>query len=205
MKKIFLFLFLLVPAIIYCQNTHEIHFKITDSVVVKKEYPYATKINLEINVPNFQDTFFLYYFYKHISSFICSYQTDIAYIIENKNSEIIKRQNNVSLYPYSGEDKRNARIGIFINSKQQIIRKKLSWKKKKEYNFAKYEINSSKQSVVLYLLLSVFHRDLPKGEYYLYLYYSFQPEPQYIYKEIVNDSRTFKGSIVSNKIKLIVE
>jgi len=132
----------------------------------------------------------------------------IAYIVEDKNHEIIKCQSDAFsiLYPYpSPEDKRNQSIGIFVNSKQKIISKKLSPKQKKEYNLAKLEVNSPQQEIALYLLLSAYHSDLPKGDYYLYLTYSFKPGWQYVYKEIVNDMRTFKGSIVSNKVKLIVE
>jgi len=62
MKKIIILLLLFTSATVYSQQTHEINFRIIDSVVIKKEYPYATKINLEINVSDFQNTVFLYWF-----------------------------------------------------------------------------------------------------------------------------------------------
>ena len=51
MKKFILLISFFTPIILYCQNTHDISFRITDSVVIKKNYPYATKINLKISVP----------------------------------------------------------------------------------------------------------------------------------------------------------
>ena len=79
-------------------------------------------------------------------------------------------------------------------------------------------INSNeKQSIVLYPLLGNHHYNLPKGEYYLYFVYAFVPPntelrhgpvtsppiPQF-FRDIANDSRTFKGYFVSNKVKLVV-
>ena len=207
----------------YCQNTHDIIFRITDSVVIKKSYPYATKINLEISVSDWQDMFFLYYFHKCVASYEWSVQSKevfisqvvttivpqfLQYIIVDDNHQI------VDIYPgffdllYIKRSKGHRKcygIGTFVNSKQKIIRRKLKPKERLEYDFAKFEVNSSKQNVSRYLLLSIFHYDLPKGEYWLYLTYSFNPGWQYFYQEIANDSRTFKGSVVSNKVKLIVE
>ena len=74
MKKTTILLFLFIPVIIYCQNTHEINFRITDTVIIKKNYPYATKVNVEINVRNFQDTFFLYPTLQTFKSDIGIYQ-----------------------------------------------------------------------------------------------------------------------------------
>ena len=208
MKKATILLFLLIPVIIFCQNTHNINFKIIDSVVVKKRYPYATKVNLEVSVSDFQNVVFLYHFYNPVNSFRSkTAQLSLEYIIEDKNHEIIKPKSDTFsiLYPYSVEDKRNALIGIFVNSKQKILSKKLNPQQKDEYNLAKQEINNPQQEVALYLLLSVYHSDLSKGEYYLYLTYSFNPGWQYVLKDITNDPRTFKGSVISNKVKLIVE
>jgi len=219
MKKTTLLLFLLVPIIIYCQNTHEINFKITDSVVIKKDYPYATKINLEINIPDFQEAFFLYYFDKCVRSYALSEQYILSnplvvlfdpemlqYVITDKNHEIIEQQSGSRNFSsYSSVNRKRNRIGTFVNSKQKVIIKELNYKQRLKYNLAKYKINKPKQNVALYLLLSEYHPDLPKGEYYLYLTYFLNPYSVYISKEVATDNRIFKGYIVSNKVKLIVE
>ena len=51
MKTYIISLFLFLPIIIYGQNSHEIFMSITDTVIIKKDYPYATKVNVKINVP----------------------------------------------------------------------------------------------------------------------------------------------------------
>jgi hypothetical protein len=220
MKKISIFLFLFLPAINYGQNTYTIIFKITDSVVLKKNYPYATKVNLEINVPGFQETLFLYRFNKCVGSYALSQHTletvtpysfspyfdylSLQYVVENENYEIIESDSvliNI-INKKTPTFRVREHIGTFVNSKQQIIRKELkNYKKRKEYNLAKYEISSTKQNVALYLLLSVYHKDLPKGDYYLYLTYFLSPSWQFVYD--INDST--KGRTVSNRVKLIVE
>ena len=203
-------------------------------MIVKRDYPYATKINLEITTLDFQNTIFLYLFPNCIGSTDRLGYNDLSddkkekyaplidkgmitldffepigfqYVLEDKNHQIVKIYSGFFnlLYPYSPEDKRNKDIGTFVDSKQKIIRKKLKPKKRLEYNFAKYEVNNSRQNISIYLLLSIYHKDLPKGEYWLYLTYSYNPAPNCYYQEIANDSRTFKGKIVSNKVKLIVK
>jgi len=236
MKKIVLLVLLATPAIMYCQNTHEISFRITDSVIVKKDYPYATKINLEISVPDFQNTFYLYSFpnyidatdrlgYDNLSEDIKELYAPMLekgmislnffesmgsnYVLEGENGKIIKIYfdffNLLCREMPKGRRIPCDGIGTFINSKQKIIRKKINPKERLEYNFAKYEVNNSRQNISIYLLLSIYHKDLPKGVYWLYLTYSYNPAPNCYYQDIVNDSRTFKGKIVSNKVKLIVE
>ena len=214
MKKMIISL-LLLPVILYCQNAYDLNLIITDSVIVKKNYPYATKVNVEINTPNFQEPFCLYYFNKLVGSF--AYYNDylkenvippmiLQYIIENENHEIIKYQGTLYLtYKNLEIFYRYKRVVIIVNSKQKIVSKKISYKKKEIANLAKYEVHSSKQKTILNLLLSVYHQDLPKGEYYLYLTYAFNPVLQNEIKDISNYSSTFRGSIVSNKVKLIVE
>ena len=221
MKKTTILLCLFLPAIIYCQNTHEINFRITDTVIIKKNYPYATKVNLEVSVPDFQEPFSLYYFYKCVRSNALSKQTILSnplelfyesemlqYVIEDKNQEIIEQQSGIpsrNLYSHTFGGYIRIRIGTFVNSKNIIIKKKLKPKQQLEYGLAKYEIKKTIQNVALYLLLSEYHSDLPKGEYYLYLTYYLTPYSAYIPKEIATNNKIFKGYIVSNKVKLIVE
>jgi len=213
MKKPFLLIFLLLPAIIYSQNSYEFFFRITDSVIVKKDYPYATKINLEISVPDFQYAFFIYDFPKCVASHEWSAQRKeffdsqgvnsiapriLQYVIIDENNEIIEYSSDYFslLCKYLPIDTRFERMSTFVNSKQKILRKKLKLKKRFENNLAKYEINNQKQNVTLYLLLSVYHHDLPKGEYWLYLTYR---SGQSFY------STSVQNNVVSNKVKLIVE
>ena len=74
------------------------------------------------------------------------------------------------------------------------------------YDLAQYEIANKKQRVTIYPLLGSFHHYLPKGEYYLYFVYAFNPKPRFILKDIpIIDHRIFKGNFISNKVKLIVE
>ena len=67
-KKIFI-IFFCVPIILFCQNPFRIDIKIADSLVVKKKYPSATKINVEINFPDFHDTMYFYLFNKCVYAF----------------------------------------------------------------------------------------------------------------------------------------
>jgi len=223
MKKIILLILILTPAIIYSQSKSEIIFKIIDSVIVKKNCPYATKINLEISVPDFQDTIFLYRFFKCIGSYALSahaqevlnsygaypnfgfdYMT-MEYVIENEDYEVIDSDSvffnilNKKIRTFRTRES----IGTFVNSKQQIIRKKLNDRQRIKYNLAKYKISKPKQNVALYLLLCEYHPNLPKGEYYLYITYYFSPSWQSILN--VNDTKIFKHKVVSNRVKLIVE
>ena len=209
---------------------HEIKLTIIDTVIVKRDYPFATKINAQINVPDLHDTMFMYNFYRCVgSSDFFYYNKDyyeklyldeessgmsispghsvgLKYVLEDENHEIMNTYSDYFslLYKYPDDDARNDITGIFVNSRQKIIRKKLNWKKEDDYVLAKYEINCQSQIVTLNLLLSVYHNNLPQGEYYLYLFYSFNPGPKYYRKDLEND-RTFNGTIVSNKIKLIVK
>jgi len=212
MRKTILLIFLLHFTILYCQNTQDIFFKITDSVIKKRDYPYATKINLEISVPDFQYSFFLYNFPKSVASYewsvqrkknlvyqgVASNESRMQYIIEDENHEIIEYTSDyfTLLCKYLPIDARFERMGTFVSSKHKIIRKKLKLKERLEYKFAKFEINSSKQNVPLFLLLSIYHHDLPKGEYWIYLSYS----PTQSFYSTSNPER-----IISNKVKLIVE
>jgi len=186
------------------QNTHEVNIIIKDTLIKGRDYPYATKVNIEINVINFQNTVFLYYFHNPVSS-LGGY--GLSYILEDKNHNRIQiRPDFYSiLYKDPTSEPKCMSTGFYVNSKQKIIRKNVPGRKSNDYDLAKYEVISSKQNDAVYLMLSWYHKDLPKGEYYLYLTYSFNPKPQYQLKYIVNDSRTFKGNIVSNKVKLIVE
>ena len=223
MKKIIFLILILTPAIIYSQSKSEIIFRITDSVVVKKSYPYATKINLEISVSDFQDTIFLYRFFKCIGSYALSAHTQeilnsygtypnfgfdymtLEYVIENENYEVIESDSvffnilNKKTHTFRTRES----IGTFVNSKQQIIRKKLNYKQRLKYNLAEYKIDKPKQNVAIYLLLCEYHKDLPKGEYYLYLTYYLSPSWHFILN--IDDFKAFKGKVVSNKVKLIVE
>ena len=225
--KLIIIVLLFIPIIIFGQNSHEVYLTITDTVIIKNNYPYATKVNLEINAPDLQDTYILYSFRKCVGSMDFYERNDnmkafmrnmgisipstiifpgLTYIVEDEKQQKINTYPYFSLlYKYPITDPRNENIGIFVNSNQKIIRKKLNDKKINDYNLARYKITRQNTSTTLYLLLSVYHNDLPKGEYYLYLGYSFNPSPQYVLQGVANDNKTFRGTVVSNKVKLIVK
>jgi len=202
-SSLFLIFLFFVATTAIAQNTHEINFRIVDSVIIKKNYPYATKVNLEISVQDFQNKIFLYQFDKCVSS--CGRLT--YFVKDEDQQEVAMYQDWYSLlYKDPKNEPKCQSTGFFVNSRQKIIRKQIPHRKQNNYDFAKYEINAKQQKITLYLLLSIFHKDLPKGKYYLYLvYYSDGPGSASVFQDINNDNRTFKGSVVSNKVKLIVE
>ena len=218
-SNLFLILSFFFTTTVIAQNTHEINLSITDSVIirkqVKKNYKYAIKVNAEINVKNLQDSIFLYSFNKYVSSTYVindlhpdrykKHSTGLLYVIEDKNNNIIAPPMPTLPDTEAKNIIKRMHECIFVTPKLKIKRRLLSTEELRDYVLKKYVINSSNQSLELYPLLGEYHYDLPKGEYYLYLAYSFQPSWQHVYKEIVNDPRTFKGWVVSNKVKLIVK
>ncbi|MCL2291135.1 MAG: hypothetical protein FWC34_10640 [Bacteroidetes bacterium] len=131
----------------------------------------------------------------------------LFYVLEDENHQIVVWYPDwySLLYKDPKNEPKCMSTGFFVNSKQKIIRRRVPDRKSNDYDLAKYEISKQIQKDAVYLMLGIYHKDLPKGEYYLYLYYSFEPSKRYALKDIVNDSRTFKGYFVSNKVKLIIE
>ena len=206
--------FLFIPVIIFGQNTHEINLTITDTIIFVKESTkrnrYAAKVNVEINIPNLQDSLFLYYFNKYVPT---GYYSDddpfdnwknsvdgFSFIIENKYNNILRVPFTLGgdTRKIKSREKRN-----FVDSKLKIKLRRLDDIELRDYNRSKYEIVNEKQSLVLYPLLG-HNFSLYKGEFYLYFVYAFVPNP-FFWGAIANDNSVFKGSFVSNKVKLIVE
>ena len=207
------------------QNTCEVNLSITDTVIIvkkiKKWHQYAIKVNTEITVQNLQDTLFLYNFNKYVSPsiFLNNLNSDrykkksmgLTFVIEDKNNRIMGTEHDLVSYEKDKDITRILNSRVFVTSKQKIKYRQLDAEEQRNYDLAKYEINSEKQNLELFLLFnhsfgtSNTYHNLPKGEYYLYLVYSFNPKPQFTSKEITDDPKIFKGSIVSNKVKLIVE
>ena len=218
MKAYIISLFLFIPVIIFGQNTHEINLTITDTVITVKKSTkrnkYAAKVNVKINVPDLEDTLSLYFFNKYIPAgsfsgeepfdeFYKSTYIGLNYIVEDKNHNVIRVRtiSGGSIY----QEKR-----IFVTSKQRIKLKKLNKEQQHNYDLAKYEIINEQQCLESYPLLSgVTTNVLSKGEYYLYFVYVFKSEFPYVglfeAEEVAKNSRIFKGSFVSNKVKLIVK
>jgi len=224
MKKLVIVIFLLLPMFIYCQNPYEMNLSITDTVIiakklikkkVKKSYIYAIKVNAEINAPNMQDSLFLYSFNKYVSSFSFfnnyiksnlykEISVGLMYVIEDKNNQIIIPAFELVSYKKEKDLIRNSNSRIFVSPKLRIIRRLLTEQEQRDYDLAKHVIDSKKQSLELFPLLGEYHNNLPKGEYYLYFVYSYHSNALPI-GNIADDSRTFRGYFVSNKVKLIVE
>ena len=219
MKAWIISLFLLMPVIILGQNPIEINLSITDTVITVKKNTnknrYAAKANVEINVPDLQDTLFIYLFNKYVSA---GFYRDIEpfdnykeksaeglnFILEDKNHHIIENRLTLVSYVNFKAETRAMRTRAFVNSKLEIKNKVLNDIELRNYRLAKYEITNETQSLVLYPLLGR-NFILSKGEYYLYFVYVFNPEFPYIgfSASIASDSRTYKGAFVSNKVKLI--
>ena len=96
----------------------------------------------------------------------------------------------------------------FVTTKMQIEKRLLNNFEQRVYDLAKYEIVNEIQDLILYPLIGR-HQSLRKGEYYIYIVYVFKPEFPYVglfeAESVAKNSRIFKGSFVSNKVKLIVE
>ena len=219
----FLFVFFIYSAI-YCQNTHEINFRITDSEVVLKQYPNATKINAEIIVQDLPDTLFLYYFNKCVSPsyFISDWRSDfykektigLSCVIVDNNNHIISQTLTHAQLKKRKDVQTMIMSRIFVSSKLIFVSKRLNMKEKFVYDLAKYKINSERQSLELFPLLIGNHYvlNLLKGEYYLYFIYSFHETrdsnsyPSYFLDNNKPDeSKIYRGYFMSNKVKLIVE
>jgi len=221
MKQIIILLILFLPFNILGQNVVSVNMSITDPVIVvkksKNRNQYAAKVNVQINVTDLTDTIFLYSFNKYVTTneFFCDMSLfdahressiGLQYIVEDKNDHIMESKfiRFVS-YKYLEDEIRSLNTRMFVSSKLKIENRLLNGIEQKDYDRAKYEINNEKQRLMLYPLLGKFHYYLPKGEYYLYFVYSFNPNLRYVQKDITNDRRIFNGSFVSNKVKLIVK
>ena len=202
-------------------NTEEINLFITDTVVIVKNSrnrnSYAAKVNVEINVPVLTDTIFLYSFNQYVitNEFFCDMSPfdahekssiGLQYIVEDKNNHIME-DNLIRFvsYTYRRGAIKSMNSRWFVTSKQKIKHRLLNDIERTDYDRAKYKICNEKQNLTLYPLLGSFHFNLPNGEYYLYFVYSFNPSLRSVKSDIIYDSRTFKGSFVSNKVKLIVK
>ena len=206
MKTYIISLFLFLSATVWGQNAFEINLSITDSVLILKENrknnQYAVKVNVEINVPNLQDTLFLYFFKKYVPTISFNdrdpfdyYKNSVIglnFIVEDKN-EYIMISKGMSLPP-------PLRTRAFVTSKLKIKYKALNDFKIRNYDLAKYIITNEKQSLILYPLLGEY-LNLSKGEYYLYFVYAFNA-PDTSGKD---NGKRFIGNFVSNKVKLIVK
>ena len=221
MKQIIILLILFLPFNILGQNVVSVNMSITDPVIVvkksKNRNQYAAKVNVQINVTDLTDTIFLYSFNKYVTTneFFCDMSffdahrgssIGLQYIVEDKNDHIMESKfiRFVS-YKYLEDEIRSLNTRMFVSSKLKIENRLLNGIEQKDYDRAKYEINNEKQRLMLYPLLGKFHYYLPKGEYYLYFVYSFNPNLRYVQKDITNDRRIFNGSFVSNKVILIVK
>lgn len=223
--KKMLFIFLLFSYIqIVAQNLHEVNLSITDTVIVikkdKKSFRCPIKVHAEINAPNLQDTLFLYLFNKSVPPlpFFSDLSSDryktnsigLAFVVESTDNHIITPEFEFVSYAKEKDDIKNTNSRVFVSSKQKIEYRQLDEKEKHNYDMAKYEISSEKQNLELYLIFhytlgtSNTYYNLPKGEYYLYLLYSYNSD-LLLNNSITNDLRIFKGYFFSNKVKLIVK
>ena len=226
MRAIIISLLLFIPVTVWGQNAYEVNLSITDTLITVKESTrknrYAAKVNVEINIPNLQDSLFLYYFKKYVPAgsfseeepfdeFYKSTYIGLNYIVEDKNQRIMKGFVLLT-YPSFANPRTERRIinsRSFVTSKMQIEKRLLNNFEQRDYDLAKYEITNEKHSLILYALFGDHHYNLPKGEYYLYFVYVFKPEFPYVglfeAEAVAKNNRIFKGSFVSNKVKLIVE
>jgi len=228
MIRIIILLFLFLPSITLGQNTVSVNMSITDTVVVVKKSKnrsrYAAKVNVEISVPDFAESMFLFSFNKYVASneFICdmnpfdNYRESsigLQYIVEDKNNHIMKIDAITFVsYKHPVDELEIMNTRRFVSSKQKIEYRLLNDIEQSDYDRAKYKIDNGKQSLMLYPLLGSFHYYLPKGEYYLYFVYSFNnnlvhfpPATIVLDSNKPVDYKIFNGSFVSNKVKLIVK
>ena len=205
-KKNLFFIFLLF-LYTYSFAQDNINIYITDTELkIKRKYRNALKVNVEINVPNLQDSLILYRFnqYVHSSGFIIhdfskpfeafTGYSGLLYVIEDENNNVIEPFGEalVSFKYFEDEieDANRRRIERAVVLSNLKIENKLFYTfELSDYDLAKYEIVSEKQSLVLYPLYGKYHR-LPKGEYYLYFVYFYSSSIR---------------NIVSNKVKLVVK
>jgi hypothetical protein len=224
MKNFLFIIIVCIHTISYSQNTHEIIFRITDSVIILKEYPKATKFNAEIIVQNLQDNLYLYYFNKYVSpshsisdlrrDFYKETTCRLSYVIEDKNNWIISPILTHAQLRKHKEIFKNIISRTFVSSKQIFVKKQLNKIELFDYDLAKYKISSETQKLELFPLLNgdyyILH--LSKGEYYLYFVYSYQETSEnniypssFLDNNRPNEDKIFRGYFVSNKVKLIVE
>jgi hypothetical protein len=220
-QNLFIFFLLICATTAVAQNTHEINIAITDTVIIrkkiKKSYKYAIKVNAEITIPNLQDSLILYSFNKYVASPILISQfisarykettMGLTYIIEDKNDQIIVAHTDFVSYVNPKIEFKQLFGRLYVTPKLKIKRRLLSIQEEREYALAKYVINKESHNLALYPLLGEYHWDLPKGEYYLYFVYSYNkiPPSSTIESNKLCDSKIFRGWIISNKVKLLVE
>lgn len=224
MIRIFLLIVFWLPAIIFSQNSCEVSFIITDTVLVQKKVKnrdeYAIKVNVELYAPHLQDPLFLYCFNKYVPAHLFTVNMNsfempkeksigLIYVIEDTNHRIISPMNSILGGNRIILDKRP-----FVSSKQKIFYKRLDEKEEWEYDLAKYRISNVKQRLELFPLLGKYHPyKLPKGEYYLFLVYSYYGATVYfrqlssgaLNNDKLDASKIFRGCFISNKVKLVVE
>jgi len=165
MKTNIVFLLLFISTTIWSQDTFKVNLSITDTVITVKKSTnrkkYAAKVNVKINVPDLQDTLYLYWFKKYVStsSFISDMNTfdnykssniGLNYIVEDKNQHIMHAAQIIhGSYVNKRAEIRAMRTRSFVNSKLKIKGRVLNDIELRNYNLAKYEIVNEVQSLVL--------------------------------------------------------
>ena len=163
-----------------------------------------------------QDTLFFYLFNQYVptNEFVLhtdpfdafKYSIGLNYIVEDKNHNIMQAE--ILFFMSYVNVKAEIRINnsrYFVSSNQKIKFRELNKEKQRYYDLAKYEISNKNQRLGLYPLFGIYHNNLPQGEYYLYLVYSFNISDKNMTEAEANDSRTFRGNFISNKVKFIVK
>ena len=225
MRLIFSILFTFSAFFMYGQQKNIVRLEIINSVVIKERKQDAVRIEVQLsNSYKENDTLYFYKFHKYtpsipfvINSRILSEYKDrsvgLNYIIEDNQGIIIEAKDNLPPSFVNTNDEL-----YYITQKNQINEKTLKRKKVKVNNkelhdniLSKFMITGNDTIIILFPLISPYY-NLSPGKYKLYLFYSFNDTvcSNYSSQNLwdsnkPNDSMIFKGSIVSNKIDLIIK
>ena len=224
MRFIFSVLFAFNVFIVQGQHKNISRVEIINSVVIKERKQDVVRLEILLSSSDKEtDTLYFYKFYKHIPSIPFVYNLSmlnkykysslgLSYIIEDSQENIIEARDNLPPSFVNMKDELNYLAQINqVNEKTLKIKKvKLNHEESHDYHLSKLMLAGS-DTITLFPLLSSYH-NLKPGMYKLYLFYSFNetvssiPCSQSFWdKNKPNDFMIFKGSIISNKIDLIIK
>ncbi len=225
MKTISVIFFVFLFNSLYSQNYSAGNIEIKDSVVIKKKKQDVIRLNIKISCVDCKShKCYFYNFHKMVPSipFVNSSEllnkyrdssVGLNYIIEDYKGNIVLAKEN--LYPsyvdFKDEITSTLKNPLIDTNKLKLVHRIKNANVARNSILSKLILDREEKSLIVYPLLKIYH-DLSRGEYFLYLFYSFnsavEMSPPTFGIWDANkpcDKNIFRGTISSNKIKLIVE
>ena len=226
MKSYYLILLIFNVLASFGQNNNLVQIKILESVVTKKLKEDVVKITVKIVMDSCcLDSIYFYRFPFCVPSnpfvsdtsdlkLLMKSSIGLNYFIEDSKGNIISGHEEIRpIYKYMKDEIRSSYKIIKLNKKRLTITHEDAENLEDFHRnqIAKIIVGQQNCGISLYPLINVFH-NIPKGEYFLFLVYSFhdeialKPPTSAIWDaNKPPNNMIYNGIMVSNKIKLIIE